>query len=87
MVLEKLCGGCAGVIAGPILNQDNVLSRLLENARQKISVGLRIKPSSLTLIEKLTGAIVNQAKDLVGFALATGGTGRLLSFEAPGVTL
>ena len=31
MIFKKLCGGFAGVIFGPILNQNNVLMSLLED--------------------------------------------------------
>ena len=82
--LEKLLHRFARVIPRAILDHDHMLFRLRQDIEQKRRIALRVKATRLGFIEKLPGAIVNEAKDFVAFAFTTGGDLRLLTFGCPG---
>ena len=60
-------------------------SRLRQHIEQKRRIALRIEPTLMRFVEKPAGEIVDEAKDFVAFALATGGDFGLLAFGSPGI--
>jgi len=77
--------GRAGMLACAILNQAKMVRRLGEHLSEESGIALAGEAPAMGLPEKLTGTERHQAKDLVGFALATGFDSRLLAFPHPGV--
>ena len=73
------------MIASAILNDHHMLPRLLQHIEQKRRVAFGIEPTLMRFVEKPAGEIVNQAKDFVAFALATGGDFGLLALGSPGI--
>ena len=84
--LEKHLHRSARMITGAILDHDEVLLGLREHIEQKCRITLRIEAPRMRFVEKLPGERVNEAKDFVAFALATGRHLRLLAFGSPRVT-
>ena len=70
--LEKRLHRFARMITGAILDHDEVLLGLREHIEQKCRITLRIEAPRMRFVEKLPGERVNEAKDFVAFALATG---------------
>src|SRR4030095_16989548 len=85
MRLEKILYGFAGMIARAILNHDDVTSRLGQHVEQKGHIALGVKPPLMPFGEKPSREIVDEAKHLVAFALATGGHFGLLACGGPSV--
>jgi len=86
MPLEKCFHRLAGVITGTILNHYQVLRRLRHDIEQKFSVALRVEAPGVGLVEKLSGEIVNEAKDLICLAFAARWNLGLLASGCPGIT-
>lgn len=81
---ERLC--CfAGVIPGPVLDEDEMLRRLVEDLAQKVLVTLGVEALSEALIEEVPGEKINQAEHFVSPALAGGFDDGLLTHRRPGV--
>ena len=83
---QKGFGRCTGVIAGAIVDQKQVLSRLLQDHLHKPLVTFRVKPALNALREQTPGEIFNRAKDFVAFALAAGRHFRLPATAGPRIT-
>src|SRR5207237_8769078 len=83
--LEKVLHGLAGMIASSILNHHDVTSRLGQHVEQKGRIALGVKPPLMPFVEKPSREIVDEAKHLVAFALATGGHFGLLACGGTGV--
>ena len=75
-----------GVRAGAIVDQKQVLLRLLQNPLQEGLVTFRVKPTLDALTEQTPGERVNRPKHFVAFALATGRDFGLLAASCPRVT-
>jgi hypothetical protein len=67
---EEGFGRGARVILCPILNQNDILCGLREPTREKGNGGSGGEAAFLALIKEAPGEVLNQAKDLVAFALA-----------------
>ena len=70
LVFEELLHSFTGVILGSILDQDQMLRSLLHHLQQELSIAVRIEAARVASVEQPTCEKVNQAKDLVGLALA-----------------
>ena len=74
----------AGMIACSILNQNDVLCRLIENLVQEVLVAFRIEASLCqTLIEETSREEINRAKDLVPLALSAGSSRPVADQQVP----
>jgi hypothetical protein len=80
---EKLLPRLARVIPGPIVAHDDVLLGVRKHIEQKRRIAFSVEAPRLRLVEYLPGKRVNEPKDFVGWAFATGGPLRLLSSERP----
>ena len=78
-------GRLAGMILGPILNEDQMLRRLGQYLSQKRLIALRDEAIFLTMVEKASREKLNQPPDLVPLALARCLHHRRLSLERPGI--
>ena len=83
--LEKVLHGLAGMRASAILNHHDVTSWLGQHVAQKGPRALGVKPPLMPFVEKPSREIVDEAKHLVAFALATGGHFGLLACGGPSV--
>ena len=77
---EEIVHGLAGMVPGAVLDEDDVLLGLGQYLGQKRLVAGGGEAFSLALPEETPRAVVNQAKDLVGFAFAAGLDEWLLAF-------
>ena len=59
------------MILRPILNEDDGLGCLCQDTREKGNVGGRVEAPILPLIKELSREVIDQAEDLIAFALAT----------------
>jgi hypothetical protein len=80
MGVEKLVHGLACMIAGTVLHHDDVALSVRQHVEQKGRIAFRVEASLMHFVEKLAGERVDQAKDLVALAFATGGHFGLLAF-------
>ena len=85
MRLEERFHRRTGMIASAILNDHHMLPRLLQHIEQNRRVAFGIESTLMRFVEKPAGEIVNQAKDFVAFALATGGDFGLLALGSLGI--
>src|SRR5262249_44562927 len=85
MGIEKLLHGLARMITRSILNHDDVAPSVSQHIEQKGRIAVRVKASLMRFVEKLAGEIVDQAKDLVTLAFATGGHFGLFALGGPGM--
>src|SRR4029453_12218272 len=83
---QKRLGGGTLVITSAIVDQKQVLSRLLQEHLYELLVTFRVKPALNALREQTPGKIFNRAKDFVAFALAAGRHFRLPATARPRVT-
>src|SRR5919205_3971548 len=65
MGIEKVRHGGAGMIAGSVLNHDDMTPRLSQHVEEKSRIACRVKPSLVRFVEKLSGKVIDQAKDFV----------------------
>src|SRR5918996_5629015 len=70
---EKLLHGLAGVVAGTILDHHHMLVGLRQNIEQKNGIAFRVEAACMGFVEKAPREIVDESKNLVTLALATGG--------------
>src|SRR5215471_4844793 len=82
---EKLRHGFAGVITRPILNHNDRLGGLCQDIAQKGRIAVRVEPLRMGLVEEASRKIVDEPKDLVRFAYATGGDFGLMALWSPGI--
>jgi hypothetical protein len=75
----------AGVILGPILNQDHVWRGLLHHTREKGHVGGGVKATFLPLIQEASGEVISQPEDVIALAFAGRLALGLLAASGPGV--
>ncbi len=68
MFFEELLHGFTGMITGSVLDQDNVLLRLIEDGSKKLSIAFGGQPGVLSLVEESSSETVYQPKDLVPFS-------------------
>ena len=83
---EKLRHGFAGMIACPILNDKDMLGGLRQDIEQEGGIAFRVEPPRLGFGEEASRKRVDEPKDLVRFAYATGRDFGLVSLGRPGVT-
>ena len=74
----------AGVVPRAVLEQDEVSRRLLQHLPQKLFVTRAVEFARRRTMKKPSAEIVNQAKDLVAFALASSFHERLYPRARPG---
>src|ERR1700739_2560737 len=86
MGCQKRLGRCTSVITGTIMDQKQMLRGLRHDQLQERLVMFRVKSAFNALIEQAPREILNGPKDLVAFALPTGGDLRLLAAARPRVT-
>src|SRR5262247_590715 len=67
---EEGFGLGAGMILRPILNKDDGLGGLRQDTLEKGNVGSGVEAPVLPLIEEVAREVIDQAEDLVAFALA-----------------
>src|SRR4029450_6941771 len=82
---QNRLGRGTGMIPSPIMDEKKVLRGLRHEHLWDPLVTFRIKPTLDALKEEAPRKILNGPKDLVAFALATGGHLRLTSPSGPGV--
>src|SRR6266850_4413090 len=73
------------MIGRSILNPHDVLSGVLQHARAKGAVGLRVEPSLVTLIKEAPSAVINPAEDFKALTRARRLDPRLVAAPCPGV--
>jgi hypothetical protein len=83
MRCEKLPHSFAGMIACAILNDKEMLRGLRQDVAQEGGIAVRVEPPCLRLGEEASREIVDEAKDLVRFAYATGRHFGLVSRGSP----
>src|SRR3972149_4484744 len=74
------------MIPGAILQNDHRSLGSLQNRADKSLIAFRVELVGLPLGKERTRKILNEAPDLVGFALAAGRDRRLMPPPRPGVT-
>ena len=79
MGLVELLHRGAGVIASPIVNENERLLGLSEDGGQELLVGRRAESRLDSLGEETTGAVFDGAEDLGAFGFTGGLRGRLLA--------
>ncbi|MDY7077768.1 MAG: hypothetical protein SXV54_12680 [Chloroflexota bacterium] len=67
---QESSGDLAGVVLGPILDEDHVLHGLVEYLAQKELVSLRVEALFQALVEESSREKINCAEHLVAFAFA-----------------
>src|ERR1043166_4782971 len=82
---KKLLHSFAGVVARSILNDKERLRGLCQDVEQKRCIALRVKTPRMGFGEKAPGEVVDEPKDFVRFAYATGQHFRLVSPARPGI--
>src|SRR5215510_8928168 len=82
---EKTLHGRTGLIAGSVLNHDDMTSSLRQHVEQKSGIAFRMKAPLMGFVEKLPREIVNESKHLVAFAFAAGAHFGLFPFGRPGI--
>ncbi len=85
MRVEKLLHRLAGVVASTILDHHHMVLGLRQAIAQKGGRAFRVEAACMSFGEKAPREIVDESKDLVALALATGGHCGLLAFGRPGV--
>src|ERR671938_2014450 len=85
MSIEKVRHGGAGMIAGSIVNHDDMTPRLSQHVAEKSRIAFRVQTSLMRFVEKLSGKGIDQSKDFVALALATRGHCGLLACGRPGI--
>ena len=84
--VEKLHHSFAGMIACPILDDKNMLGGVRQDLKQKGGITFGVEPPRLGFVEEASRKIVDEPKDLVRFAYATGRDCRLVALGGPRVT-
>ena len=80
---EKLLHGFAGMVACSILNHKDMSSSLRQDIEQKGGIAFRVEPPRMGFGEQASRKIVDEPKDLVRFAYATGRDFRLVALGRP----
>src|SRR3989304_7913951 len=76
----------ARMILGPVLHQDHRSLGSFQNRADERLIALRVQFVGLPLGKERARKVLDEAPDLVGFALAAGRDDRLVSTPRPGVT-
>src|SRR5215831_17811965 len=82
---KKRLHGFTGVVARSVLNDKDMLRSLGQDVEQKRRIALRVKAPRVGFGEQAPGKVVDEPKDFVRFAYATGQHFRLVSFARPGI--
>src|SRR3990172_4057812 len=80
---KKVTNSLSGVVFGPVLNQEERLTGLVEDSVQEGDVAGGIELAFDPLEKQTSAEALQQAKDVVGAALAAGGDGGLLTDRRP----
>lgn len=82
---KKLLHGFAGVVARSVLDDKDMFRGLCQDVEQKRRIAFRVEPPCLGFVEEASRKIVDEAKDLVGFAYATRRDFGLVALGSPRV--
>ena len=82
---KEVLHGFAGMVAGAILDEQEVLLGLGQHIFQECHVAFGVETVSMPLPKQMAGEEVDQAEDLVAFALTAGLDRGLLPFGRPSV--
>lgn len=85
MRCKKLRPGFAGVIACPILKHEDMASSLCQDIEQKGGIAIRVEPLRMGFVEQASRKIVDEPKDLIGFAYTAGWDFGLVALASPRV--
>src|SRR5262249_47383078 len=85
MSRKKLLHGFAGVVARSILNDKDMLGGLRQDVEQKGCIALGVEPPRMGFKEKAPRKIVDEPKDFVRFAYATGRHCGLMALGSPSI--